>query len=231
MNQTIVTVKARADILSVTAAPHASMSDTINNAVSLAESSLQSPLQTRDVVYTSNNDRVLNWQAPGRQVGAQPIAVMVEPSQGLAQMLQSLVAEVAEVKQSNAELKQSNAVRDEPRIRNVCAQLLRVATGTETLHSSKSTRFRSLGAGDPRIIQLAERMAVDPSQLVKQADAVIDRRNQGADAGSVEELVTDIQKVVGLITPAHEQLYRWECAFLKNYQEVIGAFEDHFSAA
>lgn len=97
-------------------------------------------------------------------------------------------------------------------VRTLAAQLLLLACERETLRTAATNCFQQIGVDHTGVDALAAGMAVEPKQVVAQADAVISRQNVGGQAAfvSVAELEQEVEVVQRSITAQLQARCRWE---------------------
>lgn len=120
-----------------------------------------------------------------------------------------------------------------PRVRALAAQLLLLACERETLRTAAAAAtncFQQMGVDHIDVCALAADMAVEPAQVVSQADAVISRQNAGWHVPfvSLAELEQEVEVVQRSITPQLQDRCRWECIFIKAYPDIKRAFPTRF---
>jgi hypothetical protein len=169
------------------------------------------------VTCTEDGSPVESWE--GRLLGSRAVTVLAPPPDQMVQLLNHLAGSVKTIEHRFA-------VAIVPRVRNVAAQILKIASGPDTFRTSQRTsdRFRSLGVEHQGVVQLAKSMKVTPRVLVERVDELLHRQNAHTHPGALAALDAEVAEVASTITPAMQQLACWECKIVAHYEVVKAAF-------
>lgn len=238
MSRTTISVLGGLQAYSCCVMPYEPLMSSVTTAVSNASANLSTPLQPAMVVFSDSNAPVTNWQT--RSVGAENITVVAIPQSpagsAAPSLLEVLLGRIVHLEAANAEHDVREAARD-VREAEMVAQRLRNAVGQVLLHAcgqqdfrgaSTGTYFQVLGVTHPGVQRLAQLMQATAAEVARQADAAITRRNSAIHPSSQQALDEEVAAVQRCITPALQQLCRWECRFIQGYANIKAAFPGRF---
>lgn len=175
-------------------------------------------LQEDRIVYTGSNMPVPPAQ---QRLGNQDITVITHPAPTINNLLVQMQF-----------MQQSMATAHAPRLRNIAAQILLHAAGQADFRgeAAECDYYRQLGASHSGVCTISEALRVQPRRFIEQADAVIERRNALIHPVTLAVLDEEVAELTRVISPALQQLCRWECDVLLHYDEFKAAFPARFQA-
>ena len=226
---TEVIVKLQNKVLSKTFEPGARLASNVYSTVSSFQSQVGGgALSVSSVVFTEDQLPVDNWKE--RLVGLKPLTVVVEAPQTFQDQMASMLKQMHN-------LNHKVSIISKPRVANLAAQILLLACKIKEFDlaaqilllackikefEKTTTRyFSDLGSEHSSVKLFCDVLQVQPQIFVRQANALVTRRNnKHIHFVCREALDKEVAEVLDLIDADMRDDLKWECNIVENYDAI-----------
>ena len=214
---TEVIVKLQNKVLSKTFEPGARLASNVYSTVSSFQSQVGGgALSVSSVVFTEDQLPVDNWKE--RLVGLKPLTVVVEAPQTFQDQMASML------KQMHS-LNHKVSIISKPCVANLAAQILLLACKIKEFEKTSTRYFSELGSEHSSVKLFCDVLQVQPQIFVRQANALVRRRNnKHIHFVSREALDKEVAEVLDLITQICEMTSSGSVRLLKTMMPSGAAF-------
>lgn len=210
---TEVIVKLQNKVLSKTFEPGARLASNVYSTVSSFQSQVGgSALSVSSVVFTEDQLPVDNWKE--RLVGLKPLTVVVEAPQTFQDQMASMLKQMHN-------LNHKVSIISKPRVANLAAQILLLACKIKEFEKNTTRYFSGLGSEHSSVKLFCDVLQVQPQIFVRQANALVTRRNnKHIHFVCREALDKEVAEVLDLIDADMRDDLKWECKIVENYDAI-----------
>lgn len=154
-------------------------------------------------------------------MGLKPLTVMVEAPQTFQEQMASMLKQMHD-------LNHKVSIISKPRVANLAAQILLLACKIKEFEKTTTTRyFSELGLEHSSVKLFCDVLQVQPQVFVRQANALVTRRNnKHIDFVSREALDKEVAEVLDLIDADMRDDLKWECKIVENYHASRSSIQE-----